>query len=110
MYYFMIPDLLLYGLLNIHSLRQTKYFLFHKLKIEKVHLDDLDLYVVTSAVVATSVFLWSSELKLTKKLTRLVSTSNKRSSSGEMKKRPEEGDIYREIWILTPMDQGTELW
>ena len=26
-------------------------------KIEKVHLDDLDLYVVTSAVVATSVFL-----------------------------------------------------
>ena len=54
-------------------------------------------YVVTSAVVATSVFLWSSELKLTKKLTRLVSTSNKRSSSGEMKKRPEEGDIYREI-------------
>ena len=25
--------------------------------IEKVHLDDLDLYVVTSAVVATSVFL-----------------------------------------------------
>ena len=33
MYYFMIPDLLLYGLLNIHSLRQTKYFLFHKLKI-----------------------------------------------------------------------------
>ena len=32
MYYFMIPDLLLYGLLNIHSLRQTKYFLFHKLK------------------------------------------------------------------------------
>ena len=27
------------------------------LLIEKVHLDDLDLYVVTSAVVATSVFL-----------------------------------------------------
>ena len=25
--------------------------------IEKVHLDDLDLYVVTSSVVATSVFL-----------------------------------------------------
>ena len=69
-----------------------------------------NFYVVTSAVVATSVFLWSSELKLTKKLTRLVSTSNKRSSSGEMKKRPEEGDIYREIWILTPMDQRTELW
>ena len=41
-------------------------------------------FVVTSAVVATSVFLWSSELKLTKKLTRLVSTSNKRSSSGEI--------------------------
>ena len=34
---------------------------------------------------------------------QLVSTSNKRSSSGEMKKRPEEGDIYREI-ILTLMD------
>ena len=28
----MIPDLLLYGLLNIHSLRLTKYFLFLKLK------------------------------------------------------------------------------
>ena len=33
MSYSMIPDLLLYGLLNIHSLRQTKYFLFLKLKI-----------------------------------------------------------------------------
>ena len=26
-------------------------------EIEKVHLDDLDLYVVTSAVIVTSVFL-----------------------------------------------------
>ena len=33
MSYSMIPDLLLYGLFNIHSLRQTKYFLFLKLKI-----------------------------------------------------------------------------
>ena len=31
------------------------FLLIHN--IEKVHLDDLDLYVVTSAVVATSVFL-----------------------------------------------------
>ena len=34
---------------------------------------------------------------LLRSLAQLVSTSNKRSSSGEMKKRPEEGDIYREI-------------
>ena len=32
MSYSMIPDLPLYGILNIHSLRQTKYFLFLKLK------------------------------------------------------------------------------
>ena len=35
--------------------------------IEKVHLDDLDLYVITFTVLATSVLLWSSVLKLTKK-------------------------------------------
>ena len=36
----------------------NKYDFKHlNLLIEKVHLDDLDLYVVTSAVVATSVFL-----------------------------------------------------
>ena len=32
MYYFTIPDLLLYGLLNIHSLRQTKYFFIPQVK------------------------------------------------------------------------------
>ena len=37
---------------------------------------------------------------LLRSLAQLVSTSNKRSSSGEMKKRPEEGDIYREINIF----------
>ena len=41
---------------------QTKEFL-----IEKVHLDDLDLYVITFIALATSVLLWSSVLKLTKK-------------------------------------------
>ena len=35
--------------------------------IEKVHLDDLDLYVITFIALATSVLLWSSVLKLTKK-------------------------------------------
>ena len=35
--------------------------------IEKVHLDDLDLYVITFAVLATSDLLYSSVLKLTKK-------------------------------------------
>ena len=91
-----------------HLCCTIKFTLNKHYQIEKVHLDDLDLYVVTSAVVATSVFLWSSELKLTKKLTRLVSTSNKRSSSGEMKKRPEEGDIYREIWIFDT--HGSKNW
>ena len=38
-------------------------------------------------------------------LAQLVSTSNKRSSSGEMKKRPEEGDIYRRRNFDTCLDQ-----
>ena len=32
MSYSIIPDLLLYGLLNIHSLRQTKYFFIPQVK------------------------------------------------------------------------------
>ena len=37
--------------------------------------------------------------------TQLVSTSNKRSSSGEMKKRPEEGDMYRGKNLTPVLDQ-----
>ena len=42
---------------------------------------------------------------LQRSLAQLVSTSNKRSSSGEMKKRPEEGDIYRGKNFDTCLDQ-----
>ena len=42
---------------------------------------------------------------LQRSLTQLVSTSNKRSSLGEMKKRPEEGDIYRGKNLTPILDQ-----
>ena len=59
--------------------------------IEKVHLDDLDLYVVTFTVLVTSVLLWSSVLKLTKKFS---------STSFNLKqevfiRRDEEKDLKR---------------
>ena len=58
--------------------------------IEKVHLDDLDVYLAT-----LEMLLYSDHQhwNLQRSLTQLVSTSNKRSSSGEMKKIPEEGTI-----------------
>ena len=60
-----------------------------------MYLDTLD----------TQIFLWSSALKLAKKLTQLVPTSNKRSSSGEMKKRPEEGWYIQGKGLDTYYDQ-----
>ena len=40
-----------------------------------------------------------------KKFSQLVSTSNKRPSSGEMKKDPKRVDIYRETELDTYFDQ-----
>ena len=53
--------------------------------------------------------LWSSVVKLAKKLTQLVSTSNKRPSSGEMKIDLKRVDIYTEH-ELTPWWSLDELW
>ena len=55
------------------------------------------------------IFLWSSALKLAKKLTQLVSTSNKRSSSGEMKKDQKRVGIYGEEDLI-PILIKDELW
>ena len=55
---------------NVMKLRTTllkPIFEGTSILIEKVHLDDLDLYVITFIALAMSVLLWSSVLKLTKK-------------------------------------------
>ena len=53
--------------------------------------------------------LWPSALKLTRSFSQLVSTSNKRPSSGEMKKDQKRVDIYREM-DLTPILIKDDLW
>ena len=75
--------------------------------IEKVHLDDLNVYLDT---LDTQILLWLSALKLAKKLTQLVSTSNKRSSSGEMKKDQKRVGIYREKDLTPIVIKAVELW
>ena len=72
------------------------------LSIEKVHLDDLNLYL-------RKFFSDRQHWNLQRSLTQLVSTSNKRSSSGEMKKDLKRVGIYRGM-DLTLVLIKDELW